>query len=98
MLNLALGVLITWRITSMLVNEDGPADIFARLRDWLGVRYGEVSQPYGTNGVANALCCVWCTSIWVGWVMALIFVRHDAFFVGLAYSAGTIIVDKWVKR
>src|SRR5271165_3420537 len=31
-----LAVLATWRVTHLLANEDGPADIVFRLRRWLG--------------------------------------------------------------
>lgn len=59
-MKLVLLGLATWRLSSLLVNEDGPLNVFARLRDAAGVnREGELSQ------LATLLSCVWCTSIWV---------------------------------
>ena len=49
-----LAVLATWRITHLLANEDGPADLLARFRARLG------------NGIAGKLMdCFQCLSIWV---------------------------------
>lgn len=48
--------LATWRITSLLTEEDGPADIFIKLR--------AVLKPIGV------LECFWCASVWVGWLLS----------------------------
>ncbi len=42
-------MLATWRISSLLVDENGPFDIFAELRYRVGVRFDKQSKPYGTN-------------------------------------------------
>jgi hypothetical protein len=57
--------LITWRLTSLLVAEDGPFDIFAKFRHFLGVRYNAYSEPFATNMTGRMILCHWCTSIWV---------------------------------
>lgn len=67
---IALG-LICWRLTSLLVEEDGPLDIFAKLRRFIGVYYDEMSVKQGKNVIAKGLLCVWCTSIWVASPLAL---------------------------
>jgi len=61
-----IALLATYRITFMLNNENGPADIFARWRTWIGVRYDERSNPYGTNWRAEGVLCFMCLSVWVG--------------------------------
>ena len=59
--------LATWRVTSLLVNEDGPWFIFVKLRALLGVRYDdETLQPVADNIFAAAFLCLWCLSFWVG--------------------------------
>src|SRR3990167_9149620 len=68
--------LSTWRITSLLVNEDGPRNILVKFRYFTGVRFDEHSEPYGLNVVADALTCVWCTSPYIGlfvWIFWLVF-------------------------
>lgn len=52
MTDLLILSLATWRVSHMLVSEDGPYKVFARLRERFGKRWG-------------ALICVYCMSIWV---------------------------------
>ena len=49
-----LAVLATWRVTHLLVREDGPGDLFARFRGLLGVSiFGRMMD------------CFYCLSLWV---------------------------------
>ena len=64
-----LGI-VCWRLTSLLVREDGPFDIFAKLRKFAGVSYDDYSRPVGNNVFAKGLICVWCTSVWIGLALA----------------------------
>lgn len=68
--------LFSWRLAYMLVKEDGPGNVFGYLRRIIGVREklpGEANGRatfYGLNPVADALTCVYCTSVWtaaLGW-------------------------------
>ena len=95
---LLVGILLTWRITSLLVSEDGPADLFARSRDRVGVYYDEDSECRGRWMLPSVLCCVWCSSVWVGWAVAFLLQYDDWLLHGLAFSTGAIMIDQWVKR
>lgn len=91
---LLVGVLITWRVTSLIKDENGPFDLFARIRQLLGVKYDEYSQPVYNGFFAQLLACFWCTSIWIGVALALLWnvpIEH-----GLAYSAGAIMISYYV--
>lgn len=93
---LVIWSLVTWRITALIV-YDG---ITAPVRDRIGVRYDEHSQPYGTNIVASLISCHKCTSVWVGLAICA-FILHltglELIFTALALSGGSIIINKWVN-
>jgi len=94
--------LATWRVSVLLVNEAGPGDILAKFRKFVGVYYDELSQPVGKNTIADALTCVWCTSVWVGFFFAALWLVHErlAFYVALpfALSAVVIILDELIPK
>lgn len=98
MLPFLINVLITWRLSSLLVHEQGPGDVLGLFRDKVGVAFDEASRPYGKNAIAEALLCLWCTSVWLGWGVALLVRDQEWFAYGLAYSAGAIVIERIVKR
>lgn len=50
-----------WRLASLLVNEAGPYDVFARFRAWAGTPdVGEIRRGF----LPDLLQCVWCASVW----------------------------------
>lgn len=89
--------LVTWRITVLLVYDT----ISAPLRDWIGVKYDEHSQPYGKNFFARMLICHKCTSVWVGLgvVVAFFWPPHAIILIPytLAFSAGAIVINRLVN-
>jgi hypothetical protein len=50
----------TWRVTHLLANEDGPADIVFRTRRWLGDGF-----------IGSLMDCFNCMSVWVAAPLAL---------------------------
>lgn len=94
-----LFALATWRITHLLVSEDAPYSLAARFRNYIGIRYDMNSKRVAGNELAKLFMCVWCLSVWVGWVLALL-VRPRSIFLarGLAYSAVSIVIERLVSR
>ncbi len=73
---LFIATLATYRVTLMLNSEAGPADIFARFRSYMGVKYDENSLAYGTNWFSEGILCYFCLSVWIGiavtiWIVVL---------------------------
>jgi hypothetical protein len=101
MQNLIILTLATWRISSLLVNEDGPFDWFNRFRYWVGVRYNDRDVPYGLNVFGDLFSCVFCFSVWIGAILAIAyyFQPNLTYWVCLpfALSAGAIVVNKWTQ-
>ena len=98
MLKVVVLALATWRMTSLLVWEDGPFEIFMRLRYLLGVRYDEQSQIYGSNWFAKGVVCPACASVWFGTLWAVAYWLWPAVWwiaLPLALSAGAIALERW---
>lgn len=83
MFELVVLALAVWRVTHLLVNEDGPLRMFDRLRG-VAIRLG----------MDELVSCVYCTSVWVGVaaVIAMELARHVTLLIayGLALSALSI--------
>lgn len=90
--------LATWRIASLLANEDGPFDILEHMRYRIGVRYDERSARYGKNELARAILCTWCASLWIAavWVLLALALPVVALWIAapFAVSAGALIVER----
>lgn len=86
---LVIGILAVWRVTHLLHAEDGPWDMFARLR-------GAV----GTGFWGSLLGCFYCLSltiavpfaVWIGqgWIERLV--------LWPALSGGAILVERLTSR
>jgi hypothetical protein len=96
---LLLTGLAAWRIAYALTREEGPYDLFARLRHWAGIRYDAHSEPVvavvGWKALpAGALSCLYCCSVWSGLLTALLVRLHPGLLVPLAASALAITLDE----
>lgn len=99
MIEIVVLALATWRLTSLLVWEDGPFEIFAKLRYRLGVRYDEQSIAYGTNWFAKGVVCPACASVWFGFLWAIAYwIYPHTWWVALSFalSTGAIVLEKWI--
>jgi hypothetical protein len=75
-MNLLISILATWRLTSLLVYEEGPAAIFAKTRA-------------ASKAVNGPLECFWCASVWTAAFVALLSGGRRGWLVrALALSAG----------
>ena len=70
--SLLLIALATWRISSLLVRESGPWDLFSRLREWAKIEYDDMGNVMN-GGRLGALACLECMSIWVGSLFFILF-------------------------
>lgn len=93
-MELILLALATWRITSLLKDEEGPFDIFVKLRKYFGVIDTDevVFDEYGNTTIeplriiddtfiAKLFECHWCLSVWAAFgisVLAVLFSVIDS--------------------
>lgn len=88
----AILALATWRLASLIVRENGPFDVFTRVRAFVGAEdEGEL------RGFAELFSCVWCMSVWTAMVLYLT-LRVPILAIGLAASAAAVIIDERVVR
>jgi len=83
---LLLALLATWRVTHLLANEDGPADVIVRIRAWLGNRF-----------VGKMMDCFNCLSLWIAAPAALFVSRQPVewLFTWLALSGGACLLERF---
>ncbi len=103
-LDIVILMFATWRLSSLLVDpeDDGPWEMFGKFRHLLGVRHDdETGLFYGTNVVAQALMCVYCTSIWVGIAIVASYIFFPSIVtmasLPLALSAGAIVLERIIN-
>jgi hypothetical protein len=80
-----LAVLATWRVTHLLANEDGPADIIFRLRRRLGDGF-----------IGSLMDCFNCMSIWIAAPLALFVSTNPLSWLvsWLALSGGACLLER----
>lgn len=94
--------LATWRLSNMLVKEDGPSHVFERMRYRLGIRHQE-NNPDVTYAkdpdsfFATLLLCPWCVSVWIAGLFVAVFFFSRRAARRLSYvpaiSAITCLID-----
>ena len=86
-IHFVLAILAAWRITHLLANEDGPADLIVKLRATLG------------DSLAGKLVdCFNCLSLWIAAPAALFVTREPLLwlFVWLAISGAACLLESAV--
>jgi hypothetical protein len=81
-----IAVLGVWRITHLLVAEDGPADIIVRLR-----------RAVGSGAIGKALDCFYCSSVWIAVPFAIVTGGSwlERLLLWPALSGGAIVVERF---
>ena len=89
---LLVGSLATWRVSHLLVEEEGPGQVLNRLR-----------AAVNTTPLTGLLDCFGCTSVWVGLVAGVATYRHGAgptgvVLRGLAMSGAAFLAQKLISH
>lgn len=81
MVTLIIAALATYRLTRLVLIEDGPFDLALKLRGAL--------DPDQKTWVGKGMACPWCISFWIGFVMVYLatYTAGFLFVSGLACSA-----------
>src|SRR5678816_599979 len=86
---LAVGALCVWRVTHLLQAEDGPGDIFVKLR-----------RAVGDGAIGRLLDCFYCASVWVAMPFAAVLGDgwRDRLLLVPALSAAAILAERATAR
>jgi hypothetical protein len=87
--SLLVVVLAVWRITHLLWAEDGPGDIFVRLR-----------RLAGEGFFGRLLDCFYCLSLWIALPFACVFggTWIERGLLWLSLSGGAILLERATAR
>lgn len=96
-LNFLLIALASWRVSNLLVNEDGPNLCFRKLRERTGIIHDENGNKIVWSDT-NPLHCIMCTSLYVAPVLYLISTILIHMITILAISAVVCLIDKAHKN
>jgi hypothetical protein len=85
-----VGALATWRVSRLLVHEDGPGQAVVRLR-----------RAVDATPIAGVMDCFACTSVWIGLgISAALFggrlPARDVAVTGLALSGAALLIERLV--
>jgi hypothetical protein len=80
-----VGVLATWRVTHLLVAEDGPWNLVVALR-----------AAAGAGWLARLLDCFYCLSLWIAAPVAALLAATwtDGLLLWLACSGGACAIER----
>lgn len=84
MLSFVLLSLAVWRLTALLVYDEGPGDVFVRLREL-------------SDAIGGPLNCFRCASVWVSFLASLLFTPNWLLW-WLALSGAAIVIDEVLVR
>ncbi len=92
-LSLVILVLAVFRLTRLLVSENGPGDVFDLFRQWAGCYdYGADGRPLTQLG--RILSCPYCAGVWVAaFLVILSLIPYVSFVVyWLAVAGGQVLI------
>lgn len=88
--------LAVWRVSHMLSMEDGPGDVFERVRRAAGVVESVNGHAHAESVLGRLLMCPLCLSVWIAavffGVVATLPVLWPAFYI-LALSGASCIIE-----
>lgn len=91
----------SWRLSNLLVNEEGPGKILHKFRKLVGVYYDEWSDKKSDNLVGSLFICVWCMAVWISFIFVYSFkwrVFRKYMVSSFAVSGLVILIHETIQR
>lgn len=90
-LDVILVGLASWRMASLLVDEEGPGLIFEKIRDVVGAnRPGEIE-----GFIPSVFSCIYCMSVWTTLLAFLLWLIAPIVVMIVAAMSVALIVQKF---
>jgi Protein of unknown function (DUF1360) len=92
--------LAAWRLASLVANEDGPWQVFKRIR----ARAEQWCKQYkfcNDLGLYELFSCEWCNSVWIGAGLTLLYLwmGETILYIALPLALSTVaIVIKYIVQ
>lgn len=91
-----------WRISNLIVNEDGPWFVFDNIRRMVEAKEYNDNPPPDRRWYIGIFECVWCCSVWVGIGYSILYFFYPgvAVYLSLPFtlSAVAIIINQVLQR
>lgn len=84
--------LSAWRLAALLVLEEGPFDVFERLRNFI-IKPGPIEGFF-----PKVFSCVWCMSVWTALISYALLLVEPIIVILLAAAAIAVIVQRLTER
>ena len=82
-----------WRLANLLVNEDGPLEIFEHIRNIVGVRPGIISGL-----LPSIFTCIYCMSVWTTVISYGLWRLEPVIVMLLAAMSIAVVVNSIVTK
>jgi hypothetical protein len=99
--DLTVAAVATWRITHLLLYENGPFRAFRKLRERFGVVYADADSSEVVSFQYEITTCAWCLSVWVATVVTLLQLLSSKarwLWLPFTYSAAAVIINRLMER
>ena len=89
---IVVGVLATWFVSASLVYWNGPWDVFAKLRESVGVNYTD-DVGKSITFLGRQLQCFWCASAWIAFPVSIVLLIGWKILLPAALAGGALLLS-----
>ena len=85
--------LASWRLASLIANEDGPWQMFQRFRQ-LAEKWCNKYKFCSELGLHELVTCEWCNSVWIGAGLTLLYlwIGDTILYLALPLALSTVVI------
>lgn len=81
--------LSVWRVSSLFAREQGPLEIFNRIRIWI---LGIGEHSYIFRSLYDGINCIWCNSIWFSAIASFVIAENVVQWIIYTLSISCVVI------